>query len=161
MLPATLTFAVFGAGLDSVIAAQEGQYNACLAAGRTDCRIDFDLSQVLGYKYNTGATASYTDGDLNYDGKVNFFDLSIILSANYNSGQTLGPAAAGAVDIGPVAGVPEMVAVPSPLLLKLKPLGSAFCSRTAGVGYPVVVTVNEAGVPTVKATWSLLVIVGA
>jgi len=47
MLPATLTFAVFGAGLDSVIAAQEGQYNACLAAGRTDCRIDFDLSQVL------------------------------------------------------------------------------------------------------------------
>jgi uncharacterized membrane protein YdjX (TVP38/TMEM64 family) len=47
ILPATLTFAIFGAGLDSVIAAQEGQYNACLAAGRTDCRIDFDLSQVL------------------------------------------------------------------------------------------------------------------
>jgi uncharacterized membrane protein YdjX (TVP38/TMEM64 family) len=47
ILPATLTFAVFGAGLDSVIAAQEGQYNACLAAGRADCRIDFDLSQVL------------------------------------------------------------------------------------------------------------------
>jgi uncharacterized membrane protein YdjX (TVP38/TMEM64 family) len=47
ILPATLTFAVFGAGLDSVIAAQEGQYNACLAAGRADCKIDFDLSQVL------------------------------------------------------------------------------------------------------------------
>jgi len=47
MLPAALTFAVFGAGLDSVIAAQEGQYNACLAAGRADCKIDFDLSQVL------------------------------------------------------------------------------------------------------------------
>jgi uncharacterized membrane protein YdjX (TVP38/TMEM64 family) len=47
ILPATLTFAVFGAGLDSVIAAQEGQYNACVAAGRTDCRIDFDLSQLL------------------------------------------------------------------------------------------------------------------
>ena len=42
-----MTFAVFGAGLDSVIAAQEGQYNACLAAGRADCKIDFDLSQVL------------------------------------------------------------------------------------------------------------------
>jgi uncharacterized membrane protein YdjX (TVP38/TMEM64 family) len=47
ILPATLTFAVFGAGLDSVITAQEGQYNACLAAGRADCRIDFDLSHVL------------------------------------------------------------------------------------------------------------------
>ena len=47
ILPASLTFAVFGAGLDSVIAAQEGQYNACLAAGRADCKIDFDLSQVL------------------------------------------------------------------------------------------------------------------
>ena len=47
IVPATLTFAVFGAGLDSVIAAQEGQYNACVAAGRADCRIDFDLSHVL------------------------------------------------------------------------------------------------------------------
>jgi uncharacterized membrane protein YdjX (TVP38/TMEM64 family) len=47
ILPATVTFAVFGAGLDSVIAAQEPQYNACLAAGRADCRVDFDLSQVL------------------------------------------------------------------------------------------------------------------
>jgi uncharacterized membrane protein YdjX (TVP38/TMEM64 family) len=47
ILPATLTFAVFGAGLDSVIAAQESQYNACVAAGRADCRIDFDLSHVL------------------------------------------------------------------------------------------------------------------
>ena len=47
ILPATVTFAVFGAGLDSVIAAQEPQYSACLAAGRADCRVDFDLSQVL------------------------------------------------------------------------------------------------------------------
>jgi uncharacterized membrane protein YdjX (TVP38/TMEM64 family) len=47
ILPATLTFAVFGAGLGSVIAAQESQYNACLAAGRADCMVDFDLSHVL------------------------------------------------------------------------------------------------------------------
>lgn len=47
ILPATLSFAVFGAGLDSVIAAQEAQYNACIAAGGTDCRVDFDLSHVL------------------------------------------------------------------------------------------------------------------
>ena len=47
ILPATVTFAVFGAGLGSVIAAQESQYNACLAAGRAGCTVDFDLSQVL------------------------------------------------------------------------------------------------------------------
>jgi uncharacterized membrane protein YdjX (TVP38/TMEM64 family) len=47
ILPATLTFAVFGAGLDSVIAAQEAQYNACMAAGGADCRVEFDASHVL------------------------------------------------------------------------------------------------------------------
>jgi hypothetical protein len=46
----------------------------------------FDISQILGYKYNTGQQASYTDGDLNYDGIVDFFDLTVVLSANYNSG---------------------------------------------------------------------------
>jgi uncharacterized membrane protein YdjX (TVP38/TMEM64 family) len=47
ILPATLTLAVFGAGVGSIITAQESQYNACLAAGRADCKVDFDLSQVL------------------------------------------------------------------------------------------------------------------
>lgn len=47
IIPATVTFAIFGAGLDSVIAAQETQYNACLAAGRNDCSVDFGLSHVL------------------------------------------------------------------------------------------------------------------
>jgi autotransporter-associated beta strand protein len=47
----------------------------------------FDITQMLGYKYNTHLSASYTDGDLNYDGVVDFFDLSVILSANYNSGE--------------------------------------------------------------------------
>jgi hypothetical protein len=55
----------------------------------------FDITQLLGYKYNTGQSASYTDGDLNYDGVVDFFDLSVLLSANYNTGeQYLGAAAA-------------------------------------------------------------------
>jgi autotransporter-associated beta strand protein len=55
-----------------------------------DGRVDFfDISQLLGYKYNTGQAASYTDGDLNYDGKVDFFDLSLLLSANYNTGEQL------------------------------------------------------------------------
>src|SRR5262249_38728587 len=48
----------------------------------------FDITQILGYKYNTGQQASYTDGDLDYSGKVDFFDIVLLLSANYNSGQT-------------------------------------------------------------------------
>ena len=47
ILPATVTFAVFGAGLGSVIAAQEAQYNACVSAGRTGCTVDFNVSHVL------------------------------------------------------------------------------------------------------------------
>lgn len=47
ILPATVTFAMFGAGLGSVVAVQEEQYGACLAAQRTNCTVDFDLSSVL------------------------------------------------------------------------------------------------------------------
>jgi autotransporter-associated beta strand protein len=60
-----------------------------------DGKVDFfDITQLLGYKYNTGQPASYTDGDLNYDGKVDFFDIVLLLSANYNTGQSFGPARA-------------------------------------------------------------------
>jgi autotransporter-associated beta strand protein len=69
-----------------------------------DGRVDFfDITQILGYKYNTGQPASYTDGDLDYNGHVDFFDIVLLLSANYNSGQTYlgdtppGAAAAAAV----------------------------------------------------------------
>jgi uncharacterized membrane protein YdjX (TVP38/TMEM64 family) len=47
IIPATVVFAVFGAGLDSMIAAQAARYSACKAAGHPDCSVDFDLSQVL------------------------------------------------------------------------------------------------------------------
>jgi hypothetical protein len=57
----------------------------------TDGRVDFfDITQILGYKYNTDQPASYTDGDLDYSGHVDFFDIVLLLSANYNSGQTFG-----------------------------------------------------------------------
>jgi hypothetical protein len=56
----------------------------------------FDVSQLLGYKYNTGQAASYTDGDLDYSGKVDFFDIVTLLSANYNSGQVFATAPAAA-----------------------------------------------------------------
>jgi uncharacterized membrane protein YdjX (TVP38/TMEM64 family) len=47
IVPITFTFAFFGAGLDSVIEAQEAPYKACLAAARGGCRVDLDFSQVL------------------------------------------------------------------------------------------------------------------
>jgi len=42
IIPATFAFTFFGAGLDSVLAAQEAAYQACLAAGHADCQLDFD-----------------------------------------------------------------------------------------------------------------------
>ena len=47
IIPATFAFSLAGAGLDSVIAAQAASFQACVAAGRTDCRIHFDPTQVL------------------------------------------------------------------------------------------------------------------
>ncbi len=47
IIPATFAFASFGAGLDSVIAAQEAAYRTCLAAGGANCRLDFDLKAAI------------------------------------------------------------------------------------------------------------------
>ncbi|HXW26476.1 MAG TPA: TVP38/TMEM64 family protein [Xanthobacteraceae bacterium] len=46
IIPGTFAYSLVGAGLDSVIAAQEAAYRACLAAGHADCRLDFSLSAV-------------------------------------------------------------------------------------------------------------------
>ncbi len=47
ILPGTFAFAFVGAGLTSVITVQEAAYRACLAAGRSDCRLDFDLKAAV------------------------------------------------------------------------------------------------------------------
>lgn len=47
IVPGAFVFAFAGAGLDSVIAAQALLYRDCLAAGRPDCRLDFDPHNVL------------------------------------------------------------------------------------------------------------------
>ncbi|MBX9775266.1 MAG: VTT domain-containing protein [Xanthobacteraceae bacterium] len=47
IIPATFTFAFLGAGLDSVIRAQGAVYNACLASGRADCKLDFDIKAAV------------------------------------------------------------------------------------------------------------------
>src|SRR5204863_6899077 len=41
VLPAAFAFAFFGSGLDSVLAAQEVAYRACLASGRAECTLQF------------------------------------------------------------------------------------------------------------------------
>lgn len=47
IVPATFVFAFFGSGLDSVLAAQEGPYRACLASGRSECPIHFDIGAIV------------------------------------------------------------------------------------------------------------------
>jgi uncharacterized membrane protein YdjX (TVP38/TMEM64 family) len=46
VIPATFAFAFFGSGLDSVIAAQEKVFRACLSGGRSDCHLQFDLGMI-------------------------------------------------------------------------------------------------------------------
>ena len=58
------------------------------------------------------------------------------------------------------AGVPESVPVPSPLLCKITGDGRAPDSLIVALGEPVVVTVNEPGVPTWKVVLAPLVNVG-
>lgn len=57
IIPATFAFAFVGAGLDSVIRAQGALYNACLAAGRTDCRLDFDIRAAITLELLVGLVA--------------------------------------------------------------------------------------------------------
>lgn len=47
VIPATVAFACLGAGLDSIIAAQQSAYRACLAAAQADCHLDFDIEAAL------------------------------------------------------------------------------------------------------------------
>jgi autotransporter-associated beta strand protein len=85
----------------------------------------FDITQILGYKYNTSQTASYTDGDLDYSGKVDFFDIVLLLSANYNTGQMFGPSRAA-----PALASPARVAAPTGVIAAATTIG------TTGDGKP-------------------------
>ena len=46
VIPATFAFAFFGSGLDSVMVRQEVAYRACVASGRADCAVQFDLGMI-------------------------------------------------------------------------------------------------------------------
>lgn len=61
----------------------------------------------------------------------------------------------------PRAGVPLRVAVPFPLSVKVTPAGRVPVSDSMGVGFPVVVTLNEPARPKVKLALPALVIVAA
>jgi uncharacterized membrane protein YdjX (TVP38/TMEM64 family) len=47
IIPGTFAIAFVGAGLDSVIAAQQAAYHLCLAGHRPDCRLRFHMNAVL------------------------------------------------------------------------------------------------------------------
>jgi len=47
IIPGALVYAFAGTSLDSVIAAQQHSYDACMAAGRSDCHLTFNASGVL------------------------------------------------------------------------------------------------------------------
>lgn len=47
IVPATFAFAFFGAGLQSVMIAQESTYRACVTAGGDHCRLDFSLTKAV------------------------------------------------------------------------------------------------------------------
>jgi uncharacterized membrane protein YdjX (TVP38/TMEM64 family) len=47
IVPATVTFTLVGAGLDSVLRAEGAAYRKCLAAGWPDCHLQFGLHAVL------------------------------------------------------------------------------------------------------------------
>lgn len=47
IIPATAAFSLVGAGLESVVAVQAESHRACLAAGRSDCHVAFDLNTAL------------------------------------------------------------------------------------------------------------------
>src|SRR6266702_3066327 len=61
----------------------------------------------------------------------------------------------------PDAAVPAMVAVPSPLSVKVIPAGRAPDSVSAAAGAPVVVTVKLNGAPTIEVAEAALVMAGA
>ena len=47
VIPGALAYAIAGTGLDSVIAAQKSVYDACMAAGRTECQLVFNAKDIL------------------------------------------------------------------------------------------------------------------
>jgi uncharacterized membrane protein YdjX (TVP38/TMEM64 family) len=57
VIPASFAFAAFGAGLDSVVAAQDAAYRACLDAERTDCRLSLDVRAALTPQLAAALTA--------------------------------------------------------------------------------------------------------
>lgn len=47
IVPGTFAYAFLGSGLDSIIAEQTAVYEACVAAGRSDCELTFEARALL------------------------------------------------------------------------------------------------------------------
>jgi uncharacterized membrane protein YdjX (TVP38/TMEM64 family) len=57
VVPGTFAFTFFGSGLDSILAAQEKIYRACLESGGTDCTVQFDLGMIVTPRLLAGFAA--------------------------------------------------------------------------------------------------------
>lgn len=57
IIPMTLAFAFFGAGLDSALAAPLDRYRACMAAGGQSCRLDFHIWNAVTPQFLLGVVA--------------------------------------------------------------------------------------------------------
>ena len=57
IMPMTFAIAFFGAGLDSALAVEIANYRACLAAGTSDCAIDFHLWKAVTPQFIAGLVA--------------------------------------------------------------------------------------------------------
>ena len=47
LLPATIAYALAGAGLDKAVAAQRKTFDACMSSGAMDCKMNFDLRHLV------------------------------------------------------------------------------------------------------------------
>jgi uncharacterized membrane protein YdjX (TVP38/TMEM64 family) len=57
IIPMTLAFALFGAGLDTAMAGPIARYRTCLAAGAPDCRLDFHIWNAVTPQLILGVVA--------------------------------------------------------------------------------------------------------
>jgi hypothetical protein len=142
-------------------AKEMGEPLGCPEALRpTVCVVPWVMAVVMGMSTDVPAT-SVADG-----GTPMLKSLGWALTVSVKLWLDGVPAPVAVMVIGyellePVAGVPPRVAVPSPLSLKVTPVGSAPLSANVGVGVPAVVTVKVPGAPWVKVVVLAEVMVGA
>lgn len=57
VMPATFAYSFAGSGLDSIARAQQAAYNACIAAGRADCKLELSAASLVTRELLIGLAA--------------------------------------------------------------------------------------------------------